>query len=145
MSDISENCTSAVSFKSSHSILVRGVIISLTRKSSRANTFSIIICSRSSKTPCSRPCSIKTRTSSSVTGGSSLGLTPITLNRTVVDTLKKMVSGRKTVIKVLIKRAKNIAIFSGLFKASFFGSSSPKTRLKYVTSTTTVEYDTNAA
>ncbi len=87
-------------------------------------------CSAASNTPTWVPCSINTLISSSVTGGSSEGLTPSRRMPASVETLNSDTSGEVSRDRKRMGLATEMATFSGSFIASRLGINSPITSVK---------------
>ena len=115
---------------SSDTIRVRGVISIPAVRPPRCRTPSSMSCSASSKMPPSVPWLMSTLSSSGVMIGSFDGFAPSTHRTARVDTSSRRTTGDAVRDSIPIGPATSEAIFSGWFRASRFGTSSPTTSEK---------------
>jgi len=115
-----------------HTMDLREVITSSAVMPSSLKTFFMYSMSCSSSVPSSAPASSISTMSSSDTGSSfSRGSMPIRRSTALVDTVRNHIMGRSTAAKNDITPQTAFASFSLCFMAMRFGTSSPRTRVKY--------------
>ena len=134
---------SSISF-SSHTISLLCVIIVLTFWSPRVNTFSTMSCSIGSTSPSSVPSCIIERISSSVTFVSWLcSRNALEMTWVVLDSTQT--KGEAITEMNFIGPDTNFATFSEALMPIFFGTSSPKIKVRNVTMTTIIPFAKESA